>query len=136
MVVDSLQGMEEGIANLYVEKDGKYHLDVDGHEKNEDPNRIPKSRLDQEIEKRKTSESALNEIADSLTEDIPEDLRDIVPDLPPAQRIKWIQNANKKGFFNPPTAQNGPDSKRPGSKQAENFDGMSPQAIMAQGYKK
>jgi len=42
MVVDTLDGMDEGIAKLYVERDGKFHLDVDGHDKNDNPdNRIP-----------------------------------------------------------------------------------------------
>ncbi|MFA6009423.1 MAG: hypothetical protein WC799_05520 [Desulfobacteraceae bacterium] len=135
MTVETLEGMEEGISKLYVEKDGKFHLDVDGHDKNDDQNRIPKARLDQEIEKRKASETALNEIAESLTDDIPEDMKDLIPDLPPAQKIKWIKNANKKGLFNPQHVQNGPDSKRPGSKAPESYDGMSPQAMIAKGYK-
>ena len=101
MVVETLEGMDEGIAKLYAEKDGKFRLDVDGHKKNDDPNRIPKSRLDQEIEKRKMSETALNEIANTLTEDIPEDMRDIVPDLPPAQKIKWIKTPPRKVFSIP-----------------------------------
>jgi hypothetical protein len=136
MTIDTLDGMDEGIAKLYVEKDGKFTLDVDGHDKNDQPdNRIPKHRLDQEIEKRKASDATLKEVADGFINDVPEAMRDIVPDLPPAQQIKWIQNANKKGLFDSPQAQSGPDSKRPGSKKAENFDGLSPQAKMAQGYK-
>lgn len=134
MVVETLEGMDEGIAQLYVEKDGKFHLDVDGHDKNDDPNRIPKSRLDQEIEKRKASDNTLTEIAQGFVDSVPEDMRDIVPDLPPAQKIKWIQNAQAKGLFDPKPAE-GIDTKRPGSKKAENLDGLSPQAKMAQGYK-
>jgi hypothetical protein len=134
MTVETLEGMDEGIAKLYVEKDGMFHLDVDGHDKNGNPDRIPKSRLDQEIEKRKASDATMNEIADGFVNEIPEDMRDIVPDLLPAQKIKWIQNATKKGLFSPPQAQSGPDSKRPGAKQPENFDGMSPTAMIAQGY--
>lgn len=30
LVVDSTEGMEEGVSGLYVEKDGKFHLDVNG----------------------------------------------------------------------------------------------------------
>ena len=135
MTVDSLDGMDEGIAKLYVEKDGKFTLDVDGHDKNENPeNKIPKARLDQEIEKRKASDATLAEIAESFVDDVPEDMRDIIPDLPAAAKIKWIQNASKKGLFNPKTAE-GIDTKRPGSKQAENLEGLSPQAMMAKGYK-
>lgn len=135
MTVETLEGMDEGIAKQYVEKDGKFHLDVDGHDKNDDPNRIPKSRLDQEIEKRKASDTTLNEIAEGFVNDIPEDMQDVVPDLPPAQKIKWIQNATKKGLFNPQQVQNGPDSKRPGAKQPENLDSMTPAEKITAGLK-
>lgn len=135
MVVDSVDGMDEGIAKLYVEKDGKFHLDVDGdHVKNEDPNRIPKSRLDAEIEKRKDSEKSMAEIAESFIEDLPEDMRDLVPDLAPAAKIKWIKAAQAKGLFDQKPVE-GIDTKRPKGKQAENLDGLSPQTLMAKGYK-
>ena len=135
MTLDTLDGLDESIQKLYVEKDGKFRLDVDGHDKN-DKDKIPLSRLNHEIEKRKQSDAALNEIAESLIEDIPEDMRDVVPDLSPAAKIKWIRNAIKKGFFDSKAPENSPDSKRPGGKPPSDFKGMSPQAIMAQGYKK
>ena len=135
MTVDNLEGMDAGLAKLYVEREGKFHLDVDGHDKNEDQgNRIPKQRLDQEIAKRKESDATLAEIAQGFVEEVPEDMRDLIPDLAPASKIKWIQNATKKGLFNPKIAE-GIDTKRPGRKAPESFDGMSPQAIMAKGYK-
>lgn len=133
MVLDTLEGVDEGIATLYIEKDGKYHLDVDGHDKNEQGG-IPRTRLNAEIEKRKASDAALDEIAQGFVDEIPEDMRDLIPDLAPAAKIKWIQNATRKGLFNP-KAPDGIDTKRPGTKQAQNFDGLSPQAIMATGYK-
>lgn len=95
---------------------------------------IPKSRFDQVVTQRKAAETALEELATELAEEIPEDMRDIVPDLPPSQRIKWIRSAIKKGIFAGNQVPNGPDSKRPGGKPPIDFDGMSPQAIMAQGY--
>jgi hypothetical protein len=135
MVLDTLDGLDESIQKLYVEKDGKFRLDVAGHDKN-DKDRIPLSRLNQEIDKRKQSDAALNEIAESLIEDIPEDMRDIVPNLSPADKIKWIRNANKKGFFDPKAPENSPDSRRPGGKPPIDFKDMKPQTIMAMGYKK
>ena len=136
MVVDTLDGMDEGIANLYVEKDGKFHLDVDGHDKNDNSdNRIPKARLDQEIQKSKESDQTLNDIAQTFVDDVPEDMRDLIPDLPPASKIKWIQTATKKGLFNPQQAQSGPDSKRPGARQPENLDGMTPAEKIKAGLK-
>lgn len=47
---------------------------------------IPKSRLDQEISKRKEADKAIEAVANELLEDIPEYFRDIVPDLPRQKR--------------------------------------------------
>lgn len=80
-------------------------------------NMIPKARLDAEIAKRKAAEESLTGIADELIADIPEDMRDVVPNLPPADKIKWIRNAKSKGLFQAEKREsNSPDSKRPGSK--------------------
>jgi hypothetical protein len=135
MVVDTLDGLDDGIKSLYVEKDGKFTLDVDGHDKNDTGDRIPKSRLDAEIEKRKAADATLKEVADSYVESIPEDMRDLVPDLPPAAKIKWIQSATKKGLFDAKSKET-IDTKKPGDKKPAALDGMSPHAMMATGYKK
>jgi hypothetical protein len=60
-------------------------------------------------------------------------MRDIIPNLAPAEKIKWIQAAEKKGLFNKQL--DGLDSKKPGDKLPPDFSNLSPQAIMAQGYK-
>ena len=124
--------IDESIQKLYIEKDGKFYLDVDGHEKNE--GKIPLSRLNQEIDKRKQAEKTVAEIADSMIEALPEDFRDLVPDtLPASEKIKWIRAAELKGLFTNP--KDGLDSKKPSDKQPPDFSGLSPQAIMARGYK-
>ena len=134
-VADTLDGMDDAIKALYIEDNGKFRLDVDDHAKNEDPNRIPKSRLDSEILKRKESEQTLMEVAEQFIESIPEDMRELIPDLPPAQKIKWIQQANAKGLFDVKTKE--PiDVKRPNDKKPTNFEGLSPQQKIAQGYRK
>ena len=112
---------------------------VDDHVKTEtkdtaNVNMIPKVRLDQEIAKRRTAEEALKEIADSLKETIPEDFQDLVPDLPPQKLIRWIQSANAKGLFVEKKIE-ALDQKRPGAKPPEDFSGLSPQQMMARGYK-
>jgi len=96
---------------------------------------IPRARLNQEIEKRKTSEEALRAVVDDLKEDIPEDMRDLVPDLPPAEQVKWIRVAFKKGVFGGNQPQDGPDSKRPGGKPPQDFDNMTPLQMREAGYK-
>jgi hypothetical protein len=94
---------------------------------------IPKGRFDQVVNQRKAAESALEELATEMVEEIPEDMRDIIPDLPAAARIKWMRTAMKKGLFGG-NAPEGLDVKRPGGKPPTNFDGMTPAQIMAQGY--
>jgi hypothetical protein len=134
--LDSLEGLEENISSLYVEKDGKFVLDVDAdHVKNEDKNKIPRSRLNAEIDKRKAAEAELQTIAEDLKKDVPEDKQGLIPDLPAAKLIIWLRNASASGLFDP-SAKQSIDSKKPGDKPPVDFNNMSPQAIMAQGYKK
>jgi hypothetical protein len=133
--LETLEGLDEAISKLYVQKDGKYSLDVTGHEKAETKDgKIPHARLNQEIEKRKATETALKEVADGFVENVPEEMRDLIPDLPPAAKIKWIRDASAKGIFDP-KPQEGIDTKRPGGKPPADFKNMDPRAIMATGYK-
>ena len=104
------------------------------HKDTANVNMIPKVRLDQEIAKRKTAEDALKEVADTLKESIPEEQRDLIPDLPPQKLIKWIQQANAKGLFAEKKVE-ALDKKRPGDKQPQDFSGLSPQQMMSRGYK-
>ena len=126
MTLDNLEGLDESIAALYTEEDGKFYLDVDSHDKN----RIPRSRLNQEIDKRKAAEIELVTIAESLKAEVPEDMQDLVPDLPPGKLITWLRSASR--LFDPKEPI---DTKKPGGKEPVDFDNMSPQAIMATGYK-
>lgn len=95
---------------------------------------IPKARLDQEIAKRKGAESALSDVADTLVETVPEDKRDLIPDLPPADKIKWLQKANAAGLFLDQTKPNGPDPKQPGGKPPTDFENMTHAQMRASGY--
>ena len=136
--IDTLDGLDEAVSKLYIEKDGGgFVLDVDGHDKNDgkDKDTIPRSRLNQEIEKRKASEETLQEVADGLIEDVEERKRSIIPDLPPAAKIAWLKDAFKMGFFEDKKTES-IDTKRPGDKKPTNFDGLSSQAKMATGYGK
>lgn len=133
--LDNLEGLDESISKLYVEKDGKFYLDVTGHEKTEDKDRIPKSRLDQEITKRKDAEKELSEIAENLKADVPEDFQDLVPDLPPGKLISWLRNASAKGLFDPKSKES-IDQKRPGDKPPENLNNINPVELIKMGLKK
>ena len=133
MTLDTLDGLDESISKLYVEKDGKFTLDVIGHEKPENKDMIPKSRLTQEIDKRKEAEKGLQAICDQMIEDVPEEKRSIIPDLAPSAKITWLREANKQGIFEDKKAES-IDARRPGDKKPDNFENMSPQAIMATGY--
>ena len=126
MTLDNLDGVDEATAKFYIEKDGKYILDVSG----DDKTRIPRSRLNQEIEKRKSAETELLTIAENLKAEVPEDMQDLIPDLPPGKLISWLRSASR--LFDPKEAV---DTKKPGGKEPVDFDNMTPQAIMATGYK-
>lgn len=133
-VLETLEGIDEGIAKLYVEKDGKFYLDVEADDTGDKlKNMIPISRLNQEIEKRKASETQLTSIADELKKDVPEEFADLVPDLPPGQLIPWLRNATTKGLFSEKKIES-VDTKRPGDKKAEDLSNLSPQGKMALGY--
>lgn len=96
---------------------------------------VPKARLDQEIAKRKDGEKALEEIAASYLEEVPEDMKDLVPDLPPLAKIHWLRNALSKGLFNGNQKESGPDSKRAKTKPAVDLSGLSPVEMRKMGYK-
>lgn len=95
---------------------------------------VPYSRFQQVNEQKKAAEETLKGVVDDLLDEIPEDMRDIIPDLSPAEKIKWIRLAQKKGLFGAAPV-NGPDSERPGGKPPQNLNGMTPYAKMATGYK-
>jgi hypothetical protein len=96
-------------------------------------NMIPKSRFDQLNQQKKAAETTLQEIADEFVNDIPEDFRDIVPNLAPAEKIKWIKSAQKKGLFTKQN-QNSPDSKAP-NKSKLDFSNMKTSEKIKHGYK-
>ena len=132
--LDSLEGIEEATAALYIEKDGKFVLDVTGYDKADNKNKIPRTRLNQEIEKRKLAEVQLFTVAEDLKAEMPEKMQDLIPDLPPDQLISWIQKMNASGLFD--TKEPTPiDNKKPGDKKPVDFEGMTSQSIMATGYK-
>ena len=119
------------------EEEKKDQANVDGHEKNEkqdQTNMIPKARLDQEIAKRKASEDALKEVAETLKATVPEEFKDLVPDLPPQKLVSWINQANAKGLFEKKTV-DALDTKRAGDKKPVDLSGLSPQQKMARAYK-
>ncbi|WP_027191802.1 hypothetical protein [Fundidesulfovibrio putealis] len=87
---------------------------------------IPKSRFDQVNTAKKQAEETLQSLVEELKEDIPEKFRELVPNLPPADQVKWIRTASKAGMFTEKAEPNGPDSKRPGGKPSVDFSTMSP----------
>ena len=91
-------------------------------------------KIDSENEKRKQAESELEAVADELKNDIPEEYRELVPDLPPAQLMKWLRQATSKGIF--AEKQVDPiDSKRPNDKKPTDLSTLTPHQMMSMGYK-
>lgn len=96
---------------------------------------VPYARFQAVNDAKKQTEETLTGIVAELVEDIPEDMRDIVPDLPPAAKITWIRNATKKGLFTAKAPESGPDAKRPGGKPTIDTAGMSPTQLIELGLK-
>lgn len=94
---------------------------------------VPYHRFQEVNAKRKAAEEALAGIVNELCEMVPENLRGLVPDLPPTEKVRWLREAQGKGLFTPAPTES-PDSKRPTGKVSENFDSMNPIAMMARGY--
>ncbi|MFC1505205.1 hypothetical protein ACFL5W_01680 [Thermodesulfobacteriota bacterium] len=135
-VRENLDGLDEGIAKLYIQNpngDG-FIVDISEDVKLANKDHVPIGRLNQEIERRKATEKELQEIADGLRKDVPENMADLIPDLPPSKLIAWLRKANAQGVFSPKSAKE-IDTQRPGDKTPKDFDNMTPQAIMATGYK-
>lgn len=98
-------------------------------------NMIPKSRFDQVNQQKNELNEILKGLVDELKQDIPEDYRDLVPDTKPADQIKWIRNAMKKGLFTK-QAQESPDPETPakGTKQI-NTEGLDSFSMLSLGFK-
>jgi len=77
----------------------------------------------------------LQEVADTLVEDVPEDKRRIIPDLPPAAKIAWLKNAFKMGFFEDKKVES-LDPKRPSNQKPHDTSGMNPIELIEHGLKK
>ena len=133
--LDTLEGLDNAYHALYSERDGKFLLRVLNTPVTEDKNKIPKSRLDQEIAKRKTAEENLTSVAETLKSGIPEQYQDLIPDMPPAAMIAWIQKMNASGIFDAKESTTPIDNKKPATKPAVDLDSLPPQAKMAMGYK-
>ena len=98
---------------------------------------VPISRLNEEIEKRKALETELKGMADRLVEDIPEDFKTLIPDLPPGKLIPWLKDATAKGLFTSKEVNNDSvDKKIPGDKKVEDAENLSPVDRMSTGYNK
>ncbi|MBM4300785.1 MAG: hypothetical protein FJ121_04535 [Deltaproteobacteria bacterium] len=95
---------------------------------------VPYARFQQVNEAKKQAETELQAVADGLKEEVPEEFRDLIPDMPPGQQIKWIRQAQAKGIFNPPKA-DALDSKRPGDKKVADLNAMTPHQMRVSGYK-
>jgi hypothetical protein len=101
-----------------------------------EPGNVPYARFQEVVEQRKGLEATLNTLIDGLVQELPEDMRDLVPNLPPAEKAAWIRHAQQRGLFAKAQADAGssPDAKRPGGKQPQDYSGMSPLQKMQAGY--
>lgn len=66
---------------------------------NEKTDMIPKSRFDEINAKRKAAEKIVEDVLKVEIEDIPEDNRELIPNLKAAEKLCWIRKAKKAGMF-------------------------------------
>jgi hypothetical protein len=111
----------------------KNDKDQAGKDQNQEKT-VPYARFQQVNEAKKQAETELKAVADGLKEEVPEEYRDLIPDLPPGQLIKWLRQAQAKGIFNPPKA-DALDTKRPGDKKTPDLNAMTPHQMRVAGYK-
>lgn len=104
----------------------------------QEPGNVPYARFQEVVEQRKGLESTLTAIIDGMVAELPEDMRDIVPNLPAAEKAAWIKSARERGLFGETGKKHAPDSspdaKRPGGKQAQDLTGCSPMQKLQAGY--
>ena len=97
---------------------------------------VPYARFKEVVDARKAAEESLAAVVEEMIATLPEDMVDLVPNLPPAEKIRWINAAKAKGLFTPPAPANSPDAKRPSGKPAQDISDMSPMQKMQAGYAK
>ena len=102
-------------------------------EQKKEPGNVPYSRFAEVVEQRKGLETMLNSLIEDM---VPEDMRDLVPNLPPAEKAAWIRNAKERGLFTRPEAvpASSPDAKRPGGKQQIDLSSLSPMQKLQHGF--
>ena len=98
---------------------------------------VPYARFKEVVEQRKASEEALKSVVDELVNGIPEEIRGLVPNLPPAERVAWIRQARDAGLFKKPETPAAPelDTKRPGGKPPADLSNMNASQLLSAGYK-
>lgn len=96
---------------------------------------IPKSRFDEVNIQKKEALEALDSIASGYVEEVPEEMRHLIPDLPPLAKVHWIRAALKENLFRKPLEQ-GLDTRRPGGKVPLDLNGMDAHSLRKMGYKK
>lgn len=97
---------------------------------------VPYGRFQEVVEQRKGLESTLNALVDGMVQELPEDMRDLVPNLPPAEKVSWIRTAMQKGLFTQQAPVSSPDAKRPGGRPPQDLNSMTPVQMMSMGYDK
>ena len=95
---------------------------------------VPYARFKEVVDARKEAEDSLAEVVKEIVATLPEDMRDLVPNLPPAEKIRWINTARQRGVFAKAGEQDSPGSRRPGAKPPQDLSGLNPVQMMSLGY--
>ena len=98
-----------------------------------EPSSVPYSRFQEVNEQRRGLEAALSNLIEDM---VPEDMRDLVPNLSPVEKAVWIRAAKERGLFDKPytAPASSPDAKRPGGKTNIDLSGLSPMQKLQHGF--
>jgi hypothetical protein len=101
-----------------------------------EPHMIPKSRLDEEIGKRRAVEAELASLADALKAEIPAHLQRLVPtQLPAPDLVRWLMEARATGLAAGTVKVPETDTRKPGTTpKSEDMSQLPAVARMARGY--
>lgn len=93
---------------------GKQSQNQDTRSEQQAGDMVPKASFDEVSGKYDLMTKELGALVSAEVEALPDDMRDIVPDLDPVAKLRWLNAAKAKGVFNKaPARVSDPDSKRP-----------------------
>lgn len=108
--------------NVTAHDNGELMADAPAPQEQEAPRSVPYARFQEVNQGKKAAEAALAEVVESMVQDLPENFRALVPNIAPAEKVKWIAQAKAAGVFTAAAPMSSPDPARPIHRPDVNID--------------